>query len=190
MAPNRHLQDMLLAYSLEEYASVVVMAVRMSCDQKGVAHPVLCSESGRALVSHHSLLIFDVLSLQQKAVSAGVGLDLDLETLPDELLGECKSMETYARLGDFQRSLASRGSPESKRRRFVQGGKARPGTDDHGRRSMRRRCTLQQAGGPTLLLSVRHRLHPQIRDSPSRRWITPTGTGDLCNVGKNVLGDE
>ncbi|KAH9299013.1 hypothetical protein KI387_030695, partial [Taxus chinensis] len=41
-----------------------------------------------------------------KVVSAGVGLDLDLETLPDELLGECKSMETYAHLGDFQRSLA------------------------------------------------------------------------------------
>ncbi|KAH9304072.1 hypothetical protein KI387_024790, partial [Taxus chinensis] len=90
--------------------------------------------SGLSSLSAH----FDVLSLQQKAVSARVGLDLDLETLPDELLGECKSMEAYARLGDFSRSLACADRLKNKRRRFVQGGKAQPGTDGHGRRSLRR----------------------------------------------------
>lgn len=94
--------DMSVAYTLEEYASTVVTAVRTACDQRGVYHPVLCSESGRALVSHHSLLIFDVVSVDQKTTS---GLDFDLDGLPDELAGEYKSLEALARFGDYPRSL-------------------------------------------------------------------------------------
>nr|CAD1844576.1 unnamed protein product [Ananas comosus var. bracteatus] len=53
--------DMSVAYGFEEYASTVVQAARLVCNQKGVTHPVLCSESGRALVSHQSILIYDAL---------------------------------------------------------------------------------------------------------------------------------
>ncbi|OAY84565.1 Arginine decarboxylase 2 [Ananas comosus] len=58
--------DMSVAYGFEEYASTVVQAARLVCNQKGVAHPVLCSESGRALVSHQSILIYDALSAVQE----------------------------------------------------------------------------------------------------------------------------
>ncbi|MAE63353.1 MAG: arginine decarboxylase [Phycisphaeraceae bacterium] len=47
-------------YSLEEYASNVVFHVREVCDQAGVAHPTIISESGRALVAYHSVLIVNV----------------------------------------------------------------------------------------------------------------------------------
>lgn len=54
--------DMSVAYGLEEYASSVVEAARLRCDLSGVAHPVLCTESGRAMVTHHSMIIVEALS--------------------------------------------------------------------------------------------------------------------------------
>jgi len=60
-------------YSLQEYANDVVFAVQQACDEKGIAHPDVISESGRALTAHHAILVFDVLgvSTQQIAVPAG-----------------------------------------------------------------------------------------------------------------------
>jgi arginine decarboxylase len=49
------------AYCVEGYADVVVRCVAEACNAKGVPHPVIVSESGRALASHHSVVIFDVL---------------------------------------------------------------------------------------------------------------------------------
>ncbi|CAM8974271.1 unnamed protein product [Rhodiola kirilowii] len=54
--------DVSVAYGLQEYASAVVRAIRDVCDRKAVRHPVICSESGRAIVSHHSILIFEAVS--------------------------------------------------------------------------------------------------------------------------------
>ena len=48
-------------YSLQEYANDVVSHIVDACDRNGLAHPTLLSESGRALVAHHSVLITDVL---------------------------------------------------------------------------------------------------------------------------------
>ncbi|TVU48837.1 hypothetical protein EJB05_00116, partial [Eragrostis curvula] len=53
---------MSVAYGLEQYASSIVQAVRIKCDSNGVPHPVLCTESGRAMVSHHSMIILEALS--------------------------------------------------------------------------------------------------------------------------------
>ncbi|PUZ50931.1 hypothetical protein GQ55_6G116100 [Panicum hallii var. hallii] len=54
--------DMSVAYGLEEYASSVVEAARLRCDLSGVVHPVLYTESGRAMVTHHSMIIVEALS--------------------------------------------------------------------------------------------------------------------------------
>uniref|UniRef100_A0A1D1XCU5 Arginine decarboxylase n=1 Tax=Anthurium amnicola TaxID=1678845 RepID=A0A1D1XCU5_9ARAE len=54
--------DMSVAYSLDEYAATVVQSIQRACDRKFVRHPVVCSESGRALVSHHSVLVFEAVS--------------------------------------------------------------------------------------------------------------------------------
>ena len=55
-------------YSLQEYANDVVFAVQQACDEKGIAHPDIISESGRALTAHHSILVFDVLGVSQMAI--------------------------------------------------------------------------------------------------------------------------
>ena len=48
-------------YGLQEYANDVVFHVKEICDEAGVDHPTIISESGRAMVAHHSVLIFNVL---------------------------------------------------------------------------------------------------------------------------------
>ena len=48
-------------YSLQNYANDVVATVRECCEPHEVAVPTLVSESGRAIASHFSLLVFDVL---------------------------------------------------------------------------------------------------------------------------------
>ena len=52
-------------YTTEEYANDVVFAVMEACDAAGVAHPTLVSESGRAVVAHHAVLIVDVLGTSE-----------------------------------------------------------------------------------------------------------------------------
>ncbi len=48
-------------YGLQEYANDVVFHVKEICDQAGVDHPTIISESGRAMVAYHSVLVFNVL---------------------------------------------------------------------------------------------------------------------------------
>src|SRR5262249_24775209 len=50
-------------YTLQEYASDVVFRVKSICDEAGVPHPTIISESGRAVVAYHSVLVFDVLGV-------------------------------------------------------------------------------------------------------------------------------
>ncbi len=48
-------------YTTEEYANDVVFSVMEACDSAGVPHPNLVSESGRAVVAHHAMLVTEVL---------------------------------------------------------------------------------------------------------------------------------
>jgi arginine decarboxylase len=48
-------------YSLQNYANDVVATIRECCEPHGIRPPTLVSESGRALASHFSVLVFDVL---------------------------------------------------------------------------------------------------------------------------------
>ena len=53
-------------YSLQEYANDVVYHVQNACDEAGVPHPTIISESGRAIVAYHSMLIFGVLGVSEQ----------------------------------------------------------------------------------------------------------------------------
>jgi arginine decarboxylase len=55
-------------YTLQEYASDIVSQVAEACNTMGVPHPDIVTESGRALVAHHSVLIFNVLDTNQMLV--------------------------------------------------------------------------------------------------------------------------
>ena len=77
-------------YTLQEYANDVVYHVQNVCDEAGVAHPTIISESGRALVAYHSLLVFNVLGV------SGLGEeDLPAELPPDAEQPLVDLQETY-----------------------------------------------------------------------------------------------
>jgi arginine decarboxylase len=53
-------------YTLQEYANDVVYHVQRVCDDAGVAHPTIISESGRAVVAYNSVLVFGVLGVSEQ----------------------------------------------------------------------------------------------------------------------------
>jgi len=53
-------------YSIEEYASDIVYNIMDVCDDEKVPHPVIVSESGRATVAHHSVLVVQAFGAIEK----------------------------------------------------------------------------------------------------------------------------
>ena len=62
-------------YTLKEYCTDIFEAVMTSLDQEGIPHPTVITESGRALVAHSSILLFNVLDVTR----------FQPATLPDQL---------------------------------------------------------------------------------------------------------
>ncbi len=77
-------------YTLQEYANDVVYHIQNVCDEAGVPHPTIITESGRAVTAYHSVLVFNVLGV------SGLGE----EEVPQELTGDPEQplidmLETY-----------------------------------------------------------------------------------------------
>ncbi|HYG62374.1 MAG TPA: biosynthetic arginine decarboxylase, partial [Thermoanaerobaculia bacterium] len=54
-----------LNYTLQEYANDIVFGVMEVCDANDVPHPTIVSESGRATVAHHAVLVMEVLGASE-----------------------------------------------------------------------------------------------------------------------------
>ena len=52
-------------YTMQEYANDVVAAIQDTCETAGIPHPDILTESGRALVAHHSVLVFNILDVNE-----------------------------------------------------------------------------------------------------------------------------
>jgi arginine decarboxylase len=55
-------------YTVQEYANDVVTALQEAADEAGMPHPDIVTEAGRAMVAHHSVLLFDVLGVNEMAM--------------------------------------------------------------------------------------------------------------------------
>ena len=55
-------------YNMQNYANDIVAQIKDACDRGKVNHPTIISESGRAIASHQSVLVFDVLGTNQISV--------------------------------------------------------------------------------------------------------------------------
>jgi arginine decarboxylase len=84
-------------YNLQEYANDVVYHIQTVCDDAGVPHPHIISESGRAIAAYHSALVFGVLGV------AGQGNN---DKTPSELPEECE--QTLHTLLDTLRTVHTR----------------------------------------------------------------------------------
>ena len=58
--------DSSMNYSMEEYVRDIVYTVKEVCDSESVPHPVLVSESGRAIVAQHSVLLVETFGAIEK----------------------------------------------------------------------------------------------------------------------------
>jgi arginine decarboxylase len=72
-------------YTLNEYASDVVYRVASVCNARDIAHPMIVSESGRAVAAYHSVLIFDTLGSSQLDKFRVTGDRAEDYSGPDEL---------------------------------------------------------------------------------------------------------
>ena len=95
-------------YTVDEYATDIVYRIKTVCDDAGVPHPMIISESGRAMVAYHSVLIMNVLGkshFQQDPELARINEDLKNEKEPPqplldlidawEQLNERNALEVY-----------------------------------------------------------------------------------------------
>ena len=55
--------DSSINYSEQEYANDIVSVLQLLCDENNIPHPNIVTESGRSLVAHHSVLIFNVMGV-------------------------------------------------------------------------------------------------------------------------------
>ncbi|MBX3229566.1 MAG: biosynthetic arginine decarboxylase [Labilithrix sp.] len=89
-------------YSLEEYARDIVGNIADICDEERVPHPHIVSESGRAIVAQHSLLVIEAFGAIERSTAA--------ERLPTPSLTEHKLIKS---LGDIVAHIDERGLVES-----------------------------------------------------------------------------
>ena len=66
-------------YTLQEYANDVIHHVQTVCEDAGIKHPTIVSESGRAIAAYHSVLVYDVLGVANQSQEA------PQESLPDDV---------------------------------------------------------------------------------------------------------
>lgn len=67
---SRSAFDSSTNYSLQEYTNDIVYYVADVCNAEKVPHPDIVSESGRAIVAHHSVLIVEVFGAIEKVHAA------------------------------------------------------------------------------------------------------------------------
>src|SRR5580692_4767994 len=72
-------------YSLQEYARDIVYNIMDVCDSEKVAHPTIISESGRAIVAHHSVLVVEAFGSIEKNKAP---ILLELKKDDSKLVGE------------------------------------------------------------------------------------------------------
>jgi arginine decarboxylase len=106
---SRSAFDSSTNYTLQEYTNDVIYYVADVCNAEKVPHPDIVSESGRAIVAHHSVLIVEVFGSIEK-VRPGDFLQYreDEHPLVKELLYIRKNLGKHNRLEAYHDALERR----------------------------------------------------------------------------------
>lgn len=62
--------DCSMNYTLEDYASNIVQVIKRECESKNINHPLIITESGRAMTAHHAMLITNVI--ETESIDSGI----------------------------------------------------------------------------------------------------------------------
>ncbi len=71
-------------YTLEEYARDVIANIADVCDEERVPHPDVVSESGRAVVAHHSVLVVEAFGAVEKTPRTSIPAPASGEYVKDD----------------------------------------------------------------------------------------------------------
>ena len=89
-------------YTLEEYARDVVYSIHQACTEAGLPHPDIITESGRALVAHHAVLIAEVIDTAPIAEVISV---LDSPPSDHKLLADLEELYKNVSVKNCQETL-------------------------------------------------------------------------------------
>jgi arginine decarboxylase len=93
-------------YTVDEYASDIVYRIKTVCDDAGVPHPMILSESGRAMVAYNSVLVMNVLG------KSSFQSEPALEKIKSDMAGEKEPPQPVLDLIDAWERLAERNALE------------------------------------------------------------------------------
>lgn len=80
-------------YTTAEYAADVVEVIKKTFDEASVPHPTIVSESGRATVAHHSVMIFNILHVRRfEPVRIPETLPVDTNETLENLMDVCNTL--------------------------------------------------------------------------------------------------
>ncbi len=88
-------------YSVEEYAADVVAAIQACCDEYEVPHPNVVTESGRAMVAHHAVLVVNVLGVAEQTRE---DIDVALEESDPDVLWDLAEVGNKVSRKNYQES--------------------------------------------------------------------------------------
>lgn len=100
-------------YSMQNYANDVVAAIKLACDSQNLKVPVIISESGRAIASHQSVLLTNVLGVDEISTSASKINHNDCHELVKEIaeiyesINEANFQESYHDLLQLKKEVQS-----------------------------------------------------------------------------------
>jgi arginine decarboxylase len=107
---SRSAFDSSTNYTLQEYANDIVYYIADVCNMEKVPHPCIISESGRAVVAHHSVLIVEVFGAiaKNRPNSALVDGSEKDQVLVKELLDIRKNLPKLNKLEAYHDALERR----------------------------------------------------------------------------------
>src|SRR3954470_19656362 len=103
---SRSAFDSSTNYTLQEYTNDVVYYIADVCNAEKVPHPNIVSESGRAIVAHHSVLIVEVFgSIEKQCPNLALAYGENEHPLVRELLDIKKNIARLNKLEAFHDAL-------------------------------------------------------------------------------------
>jgi arginine decarboxylase len=99
---SRSAFDSSTNYTLQEYTNDIVFYIGEVCNQEQVPHPQIVSESGRAIVAHHSVLLVETLgTIEKTRAGAAIQFGVKEHALVRDLLDLHKNLPKLNKLEAF-----------------------------------------------------------------------------------------
>lgn len=89
-------------YNLQSYADIVVKTIKDICNDGNLKHPRIITESGRAMVAHHAVLVTDIIDIEPVIPAVSIESKSDSVKLLEQCLDSLSvhprgSLEIYHR---------------------------------------------------------------------------------------------